>query len=122
MAKPLNQLSGMPKVDTALRGWQNNITLETVVDNINNDGLNVPIRTQVTFKGTIQPLSPEQIQLKPEGQRAWRWLQIHAVAGTLNLDVNDIVVYDSIDYKVMGINDYSLSNFIEYHVVKDYQT
>lgn len=121
MAKPLNQSSGMPKVGTALSGWKNNITLQTVVDFINSEGFNVPITTQTTFRGVVQPLSAEQIQLKSEGQRAWRWLQIHAIAGSLNLAVNSIIVYNDIEYKVMGVYDYSLNNYIEYHVVRDYQ-
>lgn len=88
-AKPLNQLSGMPQMSAAFSGWQKSITLLRIVQTVSDGGFVTDTPTSVTFQGTIQPLSPKLIVLKPEGQRAWEWLQIHAFAGSLNLDNND---------------------------------
>lgn len=117
--KTINQLSGMPQMVAAFQGWMSKITIgiitQTVVDNFTQD-----TQTDITFQGTVQPLSPRQIALKPEGQRAWEWLQIHCFSGNLNLHPNDRIIYNSEQYKVMADNDYSLNNYIEYHLVRDY--
>lgn len=120
MAKPLNQISGQPQMGRAFMGWMKNITLTRRRDSVVNDGLVVDSEEEITFKGVIQPLSARAIALKPDGQRAWQWLQIHCVAGT-NLRDNDQIIYNGQKYKVMATWDYSLNGYIEYHVVHDFK-
>ena len=119
--KPLNFSSGMPQVSDALNGWENRITLVVRKQTVNEYGRVTTDPQPVTFKGVIQPLNPQQIMLKPEGQRAWQWLQIHAVSGTLNLNVNDQIVFNNVVYKVMNVSNFDLNGYIEYHAVNDYQ-
>ncbi|MBZ5673707.1 MAG: hypothetical protein LAP61_05615 [Acidobacteriia bacterium] len=118
MALPLNKISGMPRVGAAFAGWQNKIELlkrsQTVVD-----GLVQSIDSPFSFTGVMQPLSPNQIELKPEGQRAFEWLQIHCTSGPLNLDPNDRIFFNEKLYKIMAQNDYSLNGYIEYHAIQD---
>jgi hypothetical protein len=118
--KLINQISGMPQISTAFAGWMNNITIVRITQTIVN-GFSEDAEEQITFKGTIQPLNPRSIALKPEGQRDWEWLQIHCFAGNLNLVPNDRIIYNSIKYKIMASLDYSLNNYIEYHLVRDYE-
>lgn len=118
--KPLNQISGMPQLQSALSGWTNKITLVTRTQYV-HDGFVAYRDGKVTFKGVIQPLSPRMIQLKPEGQRSWTWLQIHCASGSLNLKESDQIVFNGTIYKIMGILDYSLNGYIEYHAANDYQ-
>jgi hypothetical protein len=120
-AKPLNQVSGMPQMSAAFAGWMMPITIGFVTQTVASTGFVTQAVENITFRGTIQPLSPEEIELKPDGQRSWEWLQIHCLQGSLNLKTNDIIVFNLIKYKVMAVKDYSLNNYIEYHVVKDYQ-
>jgi hypothetical protein len=77
----------------------------------------------MNFMGTWQPLSAEKIALKPEGERSWKWIQLHCRNGLKNLETNDLVIRDGekTRYKVMERLDYSLSGFIEYHLVEDFQ-
>tara|TARA_R110000851_G_scaffold306239_5_gene464505 strand:- start:1309 stop:1671 length:363 start_codon:yes stop_codon:yes gene_type:complete len=120
MAKKVNDVSNMPQMGSAFSGWQSNITLNKVTQtNVRGDITNV--LTAITFKGTVQPLSPEQILLKPEGERSWRWLQIHVFAGGDNLKTGDRISYKESFYKVMADLDYSNNNFVEYHLVEDFQ-
>lgn len=120
MPKPLNQQSGMPQLQNALAGWTSRITLNARRQCV-EDGLVCMKDAPVTFQGMIQPLSPRSIQLKPEGQRDWTWLQIHAVSGSLNLKPNDQIIYNSVKYKIMAALDYSLNGYIEYHAANDFQ-
>ncbi len=119
-AAPLNQISGMPKISRAFNGWETNITLARITQTISN-GLVIETQSNITFKGTVQPLSAEEINLKPEGQRSWQWLDIHCRSGSLNLSTNDRIIYSESKYKIMAIKDYSLNGYIEYHAVKDYE-
>lgn len=103
----------------AFLNWFKRISVVKIVQSV-VDGLVVETETAITFEGVIQPLSPEKIELKPEGQRSWVWLQIHCKAGSLNLNDNDKIVYNGNRLKVMGKLDYSLNGFVEYHAVQDY--
>lgn len=110
----------MPQIGAAFVGWQKPISLIKITQQVIN-GLVTDIGVSVNFRGVIQPLNPKMIALKPEGQRAWEWLQIHCFAGTTNLDTNDRFIYAGKTYKVMANNDYSLNNYIEYHAVRDFE-
>lgn len=120
IANPLNQMSGMPRMGAAFAGWTKTITLQKRTQKIQG-GFVTNVDTPFTFKGTIQPLSPKSISLKPEGQRAFQWLQIHCVSSSLNLRTNDRIVYNGKTFKIMADNDYSLNGYIEYHAVEDFQ-
>lgn len=120
VAKPYDQTSGMPQMGAAFAGWMKKITLMKITQTVTN-GLVTDTQTPVTFDGTVQPLNPKALALKPEGQRAWEWLQIHCFASTGNLTTNDRFQYAGKIYKIMGNLDYSLNNYIEYHAVRDYE-
>lgn len=121
VAKKLNQVNNMPKVEEAFTDWQIDIVLRKITQ-INDGGFNVPVETNIKFSGSVQPLSAEQIQLKPEGQRSWEWLQIHVVTGdTTNLETNDRIIYNERPYKVMMKKDYKLNGYVEYHIMQDYE-
>lgn len=121
MAKKLNELSGMPRMTFAFAGWKSQITLVKIETNVVN-GFDDPIETAVSFKGTIQPLSAEDLELKPEAQRGFQWLQIHVEVDDntqfLPLAVGDIILYNDLRYRVNGKKDYRLNNFIEYHALE----
>lgn len=118
----ISNISGMPQMRRAFVGWTTKITLRVIKQYVNNDtGYVQAIEKDHCFAGTIQPLDPEKIKLKPEGQQSWEWLQIHCVTGDFNLTTNDRIIYCGVKFKVMARYDYSLNNFIEYHLIKDFE-
>ena len=119
MAIPLNQIVNMPNMSNTLNGWKNALTLFVVTQTIVN-GFPTDSRVEFSFEGVVQPLAPEAIKLKPEGQRSWNWLQIHVTSGDLDLKNNDIIEFNNVQFKVMAKKDYALNGYIEYHVVKDF--
>lgn len=112
--------SGMPQISAAFAGWMTNISLLKHTESVVN-GFVKSTQNTILFYGTIQPLSPRSLALKPEGQRSWTWLQIHARALSLNLIPGDKITWSGDIYKVMELLDYSLNGFVEYHLVKDFQ-
>lgn len=118
--KTIKDLSGMPKMSAAFLGWTVAIDLvrikQTIVDGIPKDA-----EEKIRFQGTVQPLSAEEIALKPDGQRSWEWLQVHVIASSKNLEVDDRVRYAGRKYKIMGRKDYTLNGYVEYHMIVDFQ-
>ena len=112
--------SGMPNMANTLNGWEVPLTLIKIVQNTTEGDLITEEQT-INFMGVWQPLRDEQLQFKPEGQRSWEWIWIHAKSGSLNLKTADKVIFNAKRYKVMNVKDYSLNGFIEYELVKDYQ-
>ena len=117
----LKALSGMPQMQTALSGWEVPLTLVKVIQDI-VDGDAVFTEQEINFLGCFQPLKDEELQFKPEGQRSWSWYWIHAKAGTLNLQTADKIIFNNKRYKVMSVKDYSLNGFIEYQIIRDFES
>lgn len=119
--KNLKALSGMPQLDSALTGWEVPLSLTKMIQNI-EDGLVSFTEQTFNFQGVWQPLKDEQLQFLPENQRSWEWIWIHAKAGTLNLQTADKVIFNDKRYKVMAVKDYSLNGFVEYQLIRDFES
>lgn len=117
----LNKQFGMPQMNTTLNGWQVPLTLVRVVQNVVEGDL-VTTEQKFSFFGVWQPLKDVRLDAKPEGQRAWEWIWLHAEASSLNLNVADKVIFNGKRYKVMLKKDYSLNGFVEYEMVRDFET
>lgn len=117
----LKALSGMPQMQTTLTGWEVPLTLVKVIQDI-VDGDAVFTEQEINFLGCFQPLKDEELQFKPEGQRSWEWVWIHARTGTLNLHTADKVIFNNKRFKVMTVKDYSLNGFIEYNLIRDFES
>lgn len=76
-------------------------------------------KTEISTMGVRQPMKPQQLMMKPEGQRKWRWETIHCLPD-LVLNVDDRIRYMDVPYRVMERLDWREYGFIEYHVVEDY--
>lgn len=113
-------INGMPNMRNTLNGWEVPLTLVKITQEV-IDGEASKKSEFIRFFGVWQPLRDEQLQFKPEGQRSWEWIWIHAKSGTLNLETQDKVIFNNKRYKVMNVKDYSLNGFIEYQLVRDYE-
>lgn len=118
--KNLNSFSGMPNMANTLTGWEVPLSLVRVTQDI-QEGYLTTVETTIDFQGVWQPLKDERLELKPEGQRSWEWIWIHAKSGTLNLNTADKVKFNNKKYKVKNKKDYSLNGYVEYELVEDYE-
>lgn len=112
--------SGMPNMANTLDGWEVPLSLIKIIQAIEDGDLKTT-EQKINFMGVWQPLRMEQLQFKPEGQRSWEWIWIHAKASELNLNTADKVIFNNKRYKVENLKDYSLNGFIEYELVRDYE-
>lgn len=112
--------SGQPNMSQTLNGWEVPLTLIKITQNVVEGDL-VTTETTINFKGVWQPLKDEALELKPEGQRSWEWIWIHAKSSSLNLETADKVKFNNKRYKVMEKKDYGLNGFVEYQLCRDYE-
>lgn len=116
---PLNQRQGsIPDVSGGMQDYWQAMTF-TPVTKVTRAFQVVETGTPITFRGVIMPLSARRIELKPEGQRAWTWLQLFSDP-VLELDVDDVVLYLGKQTRVMATTDYRLYGYVLYELVQDW--
>ena len=118
--RTLKDMSTMPRISSAMRGWGGTITLIRITQEI-IAGFPKDMEYPYSFKGIVQPLKPEQIALKPEGMRSWKWYMVHWYSNQCHLKTGDKIIYNNDKYKVMGIFDYSANGYVQYDIVEDFQ-
>lgn len=118
-SRPLNLNPGtLPDMTDVLTNFFQPMTFTQITKAIVNSLL-TETQTQINTSGTRQALSPQQLALKPEGQRAWRWQQIHTWPNVI-LSPDDIIIFGPKSYRVMAKIDHTEYGYLEYHVVEDY--
>lgn len=117
----LNMINGMlPDVSDTLTGWEVSI-FAIVVKQEMIDGEIFENKIKKVFKGVMQPLKAEEVALKPDGQREWKWYQVHVKKYYPILRAEQKIEIMGKTYKIMAVKDYNLYGYVEYHVVKDYE-
>lgn len=121
---PLNAQQGtIPNLGSSLLDWFQQITFGLITKAV--DGYqNVETVTDINFWGVVHPLTGRQLAQKPEGQRKWNWLSVTAQASpagaVLELNIDDIILYMGIQYRVMTRRSYALYSYIYYELAQDY--
>ncbi len=116
---PLKKVGFLPDVGDVLMDWFQELTFTKITKTVVNYE-NVEAETEYTMHGVRQPLNAQQLEMKPEGQRRWRWEMIHALP-TVELFNDDVVVFDGVRYRVKDKWNWKEYGFIEYHIVEDYE-
>lgn len=112
--------SGMPQLGTTLDGWEVPLTLIKITQNIIDGDLSTT-ETTYNFMGVFQPLSVEQLNLLPEGNRSWENVWIHCKSSELNLETASKVIFNGKRYKITQKKDYGLNGYVEYMLIRDFE-
>lgn len=116
---PLNVRTGtVPDVSGGMRDWFQPMVFERVVKTVSGFQV-VENGEAINFQGIIQPLRGRDLMLKPEGQRAWTWLLLHADP-VLSLNVDEVVSYLGVATRVMSRRDFKIYGYVEYQLVQDW--
>ena len=81
----------------------------------------VEVDTPFIFQGVRQPFTAQQLALKPEGQRHWKWEMIHAWPN-LQLKPDEIITFANQNYRVMQKWDWTEYGYVQYEIAQDYTT
>lgn len=117
--RPLFAKAGtVPDVSGALQDYYQALVFTRVAKLVEGFQV-VETPTPVHFRGTIQPFTKRQLLLKPEGQRAWSWFTVHSDP-VLTLQVDDVVLWNGKQTRVMARTDFALYGYVEYELVQDW--
>lgn len=118
-SKSLKKTHGLPNVSDVIVSWFQPMTFKFLTDNI-IDFENHPITKEITSEGVIQPFTSKDLQVKPEGQRAWAWSMLHCLPDVV-LKTGEYVLIDGVKYRVMKLTDYSDYGYLEYDIVEAFE-
>lgn len=107
---------GVPNMSEALMGWMQTMDVITVSKTVSNFLL-VETEDQRTIQAVRQPLSQTRLEIKPEGQRAWKWELLHT---TENFELDDKVNFDGTQYRIMSKFRWAEYGFFEYEICQNY--
>ena len=115
----LTQNSGtLPDVSGAMENWFQKMIFNILTKEVVNHVLK-ETSSELEFRGVWQALKGQALYIKPEGQRNWKWFQVHSDTD-LVLKTDDVVRYLGVNYRVMDKTDQSLYGYYEYHLVEDF--
>lgn len=118
--KNLFQNTGtLPDMSSAILNYFQPMTFVRLVQEIVNFQV-VDTPKKIQTEGVIQPFTPRQLTMRPEGQRAWSWFTVHALPN-LVLKPNEVISYNSIQYRVKSQTDYTIYGYVEYQIILDYK-
>ena len=119
----INQLSAnLPDVSEVMSGWEVEMVANYVTQQIVG-GVVLDVAETKNIKGIAQPLKPEEVALKDEGQRAWNWVQVHVRESTYGeLFPTQILIINSVPHKIMAKKDWVLNGYREYHAIRDFES
>lgn len=116
----LNQNSGtLPNMRDTLSNYFQQTTFINIVKSVVN-GQVVETQTPYCVLAIVEVMSGQQLMIKPEGQRQWRWISVWAYPD-LFLNTDDIVQYLGVNYRVDHKNDWSVYGYLQYDLVEDYK-
>lgn len=118
-SRPLFARSGtVPDVSGALQDYYQQLIFEPLEKTVSGFQV-VENADPINFWGVIQPFNQRQLLLKPEGQRAWSWFMMHADP-VLTLQVDDVVLWNCKQTRIMARQDNTLYGFVVYQLVQDW--
>lgn len=107
-----------PDVSGALQDYYQDLTFTLLTKTVQGFQV-VESANPIEFRGTIQPYSARQLMMKPEGQRAWTWYYMHSDP-VVTLQVDDVVLWNGKQTRVMSRKDFGLYGYCEYSLVQDW--
>lgn len=113
-------MMSLPDMRKAVLHWSKLTTVFIVTKSLVEYETIETIRQQ-TVKLMRAPTG-QDLEMKPEGQRAWN-SEIVFSDITLELNPDDIIIFDCIDskrYRVVSKTDYAQFGYLEYKVLSDY--
>ena len=108
----------VPYMGKTLKGWTKKTNVKLVTQSIVNHKT-VDTEVSIVLTCNFQSLKAAIVNRKPEEQRTWIWWSIIVTEGQL-LKTDDIIIKDSVRYKIQSTNNWTESGFQKYEAIEDY--
>ncbi len=114
-----NTNANLPNMSQTIKPWFLNITLEIVERVMVGADWEIDWETKevINTKGVVQPPSPRDLKIMPEGAWAWDWLTVHCLPN-VQLNTNQFIRYDDKVYKIMAKKDWSKYGYVKYTLLE----
>lgn len=110
----------LPNMSRTIESWFQGIIVGIITSTV-QAGRVVETTLDIPTRGVLQPLTAQQLDLKPEGERNWKWYMLHCKP-SLSLQTDDTVTIQGGRYRVMGRWGFDEYGYVQYELVKDYET
>lgn len=110
----------LPNMSGTIESWFQDIVIGIITAPVVK-GRVVESIVEISTRGVLQPLTAQQLDLKPEGERNWKWYMLHCQP-SLSLQNDDTVSIKGGRYRVMGRWGFDEYGYVQYELVKDYDT
>lgn len=115
----ISNYNNLPQMSETIKSWFLPMSFATV--SYTKRGVDwIETLTTVDTEGVKQELRGKDLEIYPEGERAWNWIEIHCLPN-LDLNVNEYVYYDNVKYKVRKTKKYKEYGFCIYHLQEAYE-
>ncbi len=79
----------------------------------------VETRTPINIRGMVQNLSTQELELRPEGERNWKWYKLIT---TYHFNNDDVVIVGEKQFRIMGTqNEDTYYGYYRYNMIEDYE-
>ena len=105
-----------PNLAEAFWDWNSTVTLKIVDKEINDFEVTESKIVDNSFSGILQPMPPQQLMVKPEGQRGWKFWELW----TETFLALDMIVEDADGkiYRVMSRDDWGNAGYMHYELTE----
>ena len=113
------QTSGRPNLQDALSDWFTNFKIGTIVKTVVDFQLQEVV-TYLEYQAVYQPFTTKQLQVKPEGQRAFDWHTLHVKGTDVEFCLDDVVIIRGKRCRIMQKFEWREYGYTEYQTIEDY--
>jgi isopentenyl diphosphate isomerase/L-lactate dehydrogenase-like FMN-dependent dehydrogenase len=102
-----------PDMGDAFSEWGDTQTVRVVTKTMQDHDV-VEVKNQIEIDMLLAPMRAQQVERKPEGQRAWRWWTGYS---DHRLAIDDHVIDDEgTVFNVDAVNNYKIAGFYSYEL------
>jgi hypothetical protein len=112
------QCTQTPNVSGVLAGLLGPVTIKLITSKIKG-GLAKDTFQEFSAFGNLQPFQLRELELLPEGERAWKWYALFCDT-SIDMKEGDYVVIGTKKFRVMKDADWSTYGYHRYNLVEGY--
>jgi hypothetical protein len=107
-----------PNVKDVVKSWSVQMSAQFVKKTI-KDRVLTETRQNIKFRGVpLQPLRSQELRLRSEGERAWRYFALYC---DFNFNIDDIIIMNKTPYRITKKDDWSCCGYCKYELTEDYE-
>ena len=108
----------VPRTEHVMKSWFRRIELIKIVKEVVDFEI---VEREIAYmtKGVFLPLGLDELEMKPEGQRDWRWSNLW-IDASMVLISDDKISIDGKRFRVSGTALFTEYGYSLYHIVEDY--